>query len=67
MKEETETLLEEKERKEEDHVVVVAWLEKLEKLSRDQQPSEQLGFLKMLETLVCPVIVVVARAWDCSS
>ena len=54
MKEETETLLEEKERKEEDHVVVVAWLEKLEKLSRDQQPSEQLGFLKMLETLVCP-------------
>ena len=47
MKEETETLLEEKERKEEDHVVVVAWLEKLEKLSKDQQPSEQLAFLKM--------------------
>ena len=47
MKEETETLLEEKERKEEDHVVVAAWLEKLEKLSEDQQPSEQLGFLKM--------------------
>ena len=47
MKEETETLLEDKERKEEDHVVVVAWLEKLEKPSEDQQPSEQLGFLKM--------------------
>ena len=45
MKEETETLLEDKERKEEEHVV--AWLEKLEKPSEDQQPSEQLGFLKM--------------------
>ena len=45
MKEETETLLEEKERKEEENVV--AWLEKLEKPSEDQQPSEQLAFLKM--------------------